>query len=114
TARRARTLVTLREDVPLDLDWDALRYRGYDAKALKALCTECGFHRFLDEIVDEKAPEIPWATDAYHVVDTPEALRAFVAELGRQEKFALDTETTGVDPLRAELVGLSFCWAEGK
>ena len=46
-ARRARHLVTLREDVPLGLDWEALHYKGYDPKALKALCMECGFHRFL-------------------------------------------------------------------
>jgi DNA polymerase-1 len=113
-ARLARRLIALREDLPLDLDWEALRVTGYDSKALKALCIECGFHKFLDEIVDEQAPEAPWATDAYRVVDTPEALAAFVAELRGRPKFALDTETTGVDPLVAELVGLSFCWAEGR
>jgi DNA polymerase I len=114
TARRGRRLITLKDDVPLDLDWDALKATGYDAKALKALCVECGFHRFLDEIVDDaKPPEVAWKTEAYQTVDTPENLRAFVAELERQPKVSVDTETTSVDPLRADLVGFSFCWGEG-
>jgi DNA polymerase-1 len=115
TALRARQLIVLRDDLSLDLDWGALKTDGYDARALKALCIECGFHRFLDEIVDdEKPPEVVWRTEDYAIVDTPEKLSAFVAELGRQPKFCLDTETTDLDPLRASLVGFSFCWAEGQ
>ena len=115
TARRARTLVALREDLELDLDWEALKLDGYDAKALKALCAECGFRGFLDEIVDD-APPPPtavWPVESYVLVDTPEKFAAFLDELRRQPKFSVDTETTSVDPLRAELVGLSFSWAEG-
>ena len=37
-----RTLATLREDVPLDEDLDALRWRGVDHQALAALCEEIG------------------------------------------------------------------------
>ena len=48
-----------------------------------------------------------WEAD-YHVVDTPELFQAFLAELKRQPRFCIDTETTALDPLRAELVGLSF------
>ena len=50
TARLARRLVTLRDDLPLALDWDASRPSSPDVEALKALCTECGFHRFRDEL----------------------------------------------------------------
>ncbi len=115
TARRARTLIALREDLPIDIDWDALHSDGYDAKTLKALCVECGFHRFLDEIVDpEKPAEAVWDTSKYQLIDTPESLAAFVAEFSRQPRFCLDTETTALDPLRADLVGLSFSWREGE
>jgi DNA polymerase-1 len=115
TARRARALIELRTDVPLDLDWDALRVGEYDYSALKAICVECGFHQFLNELVDtSKPPEAEWRTDAYPIIDTPEALRAFVAELEAQPKFCLDTETTSIDPLRADIVGYSFCWEEGR
>jgi DNA polymerase-1 len=114
TARLARRLVTLREDLPLELDWDALKLVPPDVKALKALCNECGFHRFIEELGgDEAAPEPTWLAE-YRVVDTPEALRAFADELGRQPKFCFDTETTALDPLRADLVGLAFSWKQGE
>jgi DNA polymerase-1 len=114
-ARLGQKLITLRDDVPLELDWDALKSDGYNARALKALCIECGFHRFLDEIVDtSKPPEITWRTDLYEVVDTPEKFTAFIAQLNAQSKFCFDTETTSVDPFRASLVGLSFSWKEGE
>src|SRR5262249_55834688 len=54
-----------------------------------------------------------WDYD-YTVVDTPERLAEFVRALKAQPKFCLDTETTALDPLHAELVGLSFSWKEGE
>ncbi len=113
-ARRGRALIALREDVPLTIDWDHFRYDGYDAKALKAICIECGFHRFLDEIVDSDAsPESAWETDRYEIVDTPSKRDRFLEALKKQRKFSFDTETTGVDPLLASLVGFSFSWEKG-
>src|SRR6516225_9033454 len=41
TARRARRLVALREDLLLELDWEALKTSEPDRAALKALCVEC-------------------------------------------------------------------------
>jgi DNA polymerase-1 len=115
TARRGRTLIKLRDDVPLGLDWNALRYDGYDARALQQLCIACGFHRFLDEIVDPgRPPETAWNTGSYPAIDTPEAFGQLLDKLRGLPRFAFDTETTSVDPLRADLVGLSFAWAEGK
>ena len=113
-ARRAQSLVVLRDDLPLTLDWDALRYRGYDAKELKAICIESGFHRFLGEIIDDAPPpEAAWDRGAYKTIDTSEALAAFVGDLERQTKVSFDTETTSVDPLSADIVGYSFSWNEG-
>ncbi len=114
TARRAQGLVRLRDDLPLDLDWDALRYRGYDLKALQEICFECGFHGFLRELgPSEKEPEAAWERD-YTVVDTPESFRSFMAELRQQRRFCIDTETTDLDPLRASLVGISVSWEAAK
>jgi DNA polymerase-1 len=115
SARLSRKLIELRRDVPIALDWEALRYSGYDARALKELCTECGFHQFRAELVDGEAPpETGWDTDAYEVVDTPEALAALVVRLKGLPKFSFDTETTSIDPLKARLVGMSFSWEKGQ
>ncbi|RUL88118.1 DNA polymerase I [Tautonia sociabilis] len=116
TARRARELIALKTDLAIEVDWDALTRDGVDHAALKALCIECGFHRFLDELGADSAkpPEDEWPVDRYQVVDTPETFRTFLSELEAQPRFSFDTETTGLDPLRAELVGMSFCWKPGE
>jgi DNA polymerase-1 len=48
----------------------------------------------------------------YQLIDTPQAFDTFVKEFQKQTRFAVDTETTSIDPMRAELVGVSFCWEE--
>ncbi len=50
----------------------------------------------------------------YALIDTPEALDRFISQLRTQRAFALDTETTSVSPIDADLVGLSFSWAVGQ
>ncbi len=47
-------------------------------------------------------------------VNTPAALEKLADELARQPEFALDTETTGVDPIDCELVGLCLAWEVGR
>ncbi len=114
TVKRGRLLVALETDLPLELDWEHLKASSPRTKDLKALCIECGFHGFLTELgPDEKEPEPVWDY-AYTVVDTPEALATFVQALRSQPKFCVDSETTALDPLHAELVGLSFSWKEGE
>ena len=115
TALRARRLVTLRDDLPLELDWEALRASEPDIPALRSLCVECGFHGFLNELRSVGGGEPPrrWESD-YRLVDTPELFAAFLDELQRQPRFCIDTETTGLDPLRASVVGISFCWKAGR
>ena len=113
TIQQGRKLITLEKDLPLNLDWEALKSEGYNAKALKALCQECGFHRFLEEIVGtEKVVEAPWEVD-YRLIDTPDKLADFAEVLNRQSKFCFDTETTALDPLLASPVGFAFAWEPG-
>lgn len=50
----------------------------------------------------------------YQLIDTPKNFDAFLMELREQKIFAIDTETTAILPMRAELVGLSFCWEPHK
>lgn len=113
TARRARQLIVLHDKLELAVDWDALRLRYPDVAAVKSLCIECGFHRFLDELgPDPDAPPRPaaeWIT-RYQTVDTPEALATFLDQLAQQPRFCFDTETTALDTRQADIVGLSFCW----
>ena len=108
-----RKLITLDCNLELNLDWDSLKLSEGNAKALKEICIESGFHSFLAEIGDVKEPEKPWDYN-YVTVDTPEKLDEFIALLKQQKRFCFDTETTDLDTSRADLVGLSFSWNEGE
>jgi DNA polymerase-1 len=55
----------------------------------------------------------PAETASYEVVDTQARLDAWIKQLEQAELIAFDTETTSLDPMRAELVGLSFCTEPG-
>src|SRR5439155_22610076 len=50
----------------------------------------------------------------YHLVNTPEKFQEFLEELRTQERFAVDLETTGIDPNRSKIVGLAFSWKAGE
>ena len=45
-------------------------------------------------------------------MNTPESFASFLGNLKEQRCFAMDLETTSLEPRRAELVGLAFCWQE--
>ena len=50
----------------------------------------------------------------YQKVDSPLARKLFLQNLNHQTSVCFDTETTGLDPLVAELVGIAFSWETGK
>ncbi len=50
----------------------------------------------------------------YQTIDSPLARKLFIQNLLQQSSVCFDTETTGLDPLVAELVGIAFSWEAGK
>jgi len=110
-ARRSRDLVLLRDDVPLNLDLQACRTpTDYDTDALVAVFRELGFNRYIEEF--DLAGTGTGGEIAVHVVETSEALADLAGALATKEAFALDTETTSVNPREALLVGLSIAWSD--
>lgn len=117
-ALRARKLVALRDDLPMELDWEALRATAPNVDALRELCVESGFHRFLAELGEVPAepgdaPKPEWTAD-YWTIDTPEKFHEFLEELRKQPRFCIDAETTSRNPLLSSLVGIAFSWEAGK
>jgi DNA polymerase I len=108
-ARLSRALVTLRDDVPLELDYASFALTPPDRQALTRLFKELEFHKLLQEFSSEQQT----SGAGYRCVLTREELAALAAALQSAGRFAVDTETTGLDPLRAELVGLSFAVKPG-
>lgn len=108
-ARLSQQLVTIDTHVPLRVTVEELEYHGPDKQAASALCREFEFSSLLARFT-EAAPTI---SVNYQLVDTPEGVLALVEKLKAAPCFAFDTETTAADPLRAELVGMSFAFEEG-
>jgi DNA polymerase-1 len=50
----------------------------------------------------------------YHLVDTPAKFDKFIKALRTQKRFAVDLETTSLQPRLAEVVGLAFAWEPGE
>jgi len=66
------------------------------------------------EIDTTQVVDVESTDHEYNLVDTPEKRKDLVAKLKKQESFAFDTETTGLDSLNTELVGMSFSWEAHK
>jgi DNA polymerase-1 len=54
-----------------------------------------------------------WKAD-YKLVDSPKAWKDFLKQLKAQKRFAVDLETTGLDPLRSDIVGYAFSWQDAE
>jgi DNA polymerase-1 len=133
-ARLSRELVTIRRDVPVELDLEKLRVQPPDVTRLGDLFTELEFRSLIAKLdrfaaaavagdagapapAAPRAPAVvgaPPAPASALVVDDPARLAAVIAECRRARLVALDTETTGLDPMRAGLVGLSLAVAPGR
>ena len=137
-SRLSRRLVTLYDDLPLELDWDAQRIGSPDVERLNSLFNEFGFRSFPAELrkladadgdlpaAEADTPEIIGdhggpaqgqlfgQTDRrWTLVDTTEQFDTFLEELSAQNKICFDLETTGLDELTADIVGWAFCWEPG-
>ncbi|MFP5381951.1 MAG: DNA polymerase I [Gammaproteobacteria bacterium] len=119
---QARVLVTIKTDVDLPFDFDDLVLKPRDTEALRALFERYEFRAWLREL---DAATHGAATTAeqdcsgahrahYETVLDAAALDAWIARLEAAPRFAFDTETTGLNAMQAELVGLSFAIAPGE
>jgi len=100
----SRQLATIRTDAPLALEVQALQVQDPDIRALSGLFRKLEF-RQLQQALPQTAERRP--KDYRAILETAE-LSALVEQLQSGGIFAIDTETTSPDPMRAELVGLSF------
>ena len=111
-------LATIRTDVALDARVDALVPGDPDREGLLAVFTELEFKTWVGELNENAATEAqPGSEQAdvdYDIVYTLSELEAWVARLRQADAFAFDTETTSIDYMEAELVGLSFCAEAGR
>jgi DNA polymerase-1 len=134
-----RKLVTLERDVPLDVEPDDLSFHVEDLANMRPILEELGITRLIDQLDQLDVPEpgtnpdIPPTPEAvkdaqetpaeeqtdasdfeYRTVDSPEGLAQLAGEIAGARSLAIDTETTSIRPMWAQLVGISLAWEPGK
>ena len=141
--RMSKFLATIRTDVPIDLNLDELKVEEPDFTQLAEIFTELEFKSLLDKFIKKPQPQPKVANmqldlfaenptnDAvnaefssfeslkttpheYKLIDTEEDARKLFDFFITKQILCLDTETTSINPIDAELVGLSFSVEEGK
>jgi DNA polymerase-1 len=110
-----RELATIRRDCDLPVKPEALRRRSPDVAALRTLFEELELASLLRRLAPgpQAAPESP-STTIYETVLSEEQLDAWLARVESAELPALDTETTGIKYMVAELVGISVAVEPGR
>ena len=141
--RMSKFLATIRTDVPIDLNLDELKVEEPDFTQLAEIFTELEFKSLLDKFIKKPQPQPKVANmqldlfaenptnDAvnaefssfeslkttpheYKLIETEEDARKLFDFFVTKQILCLDTETTSINPIDAELVGLSFSVEEGK
>jgi DNA polymerase-1 len=107
-ALRSRELVTIRRDVPIVVDLEALRYRG----ATRARCYELFSKLAFRSLVNEYAPTADSVAKDYMLVRTPEDLDRLVSEVRGAGACALHVLADQTSALRAAIVGIAFSIAD--
>lgn len=129
-AMLSKELATIITDVPINVSWEDLEICPRDDEALKALLTEFEFRTLTKRLfpdgggppAESAVEETPVPTlfetfktigdvpHEYHLANTPELRSRLFEELGRQNAFCFDTETTGLDRFGSRLLGIAFSW----
>ncbi|NIM70907.1 MAG: DNA polymerase I [Xanthomonadales bacterium] len=107
----SRELARIRHDVELETSPGELRREAVDESALRAFLERYEFSSWLQELGAEDP--VAGAADYQLVTDASELAR-WIERLGASDLFAFDTETSDLDPMRADLVGLSFATHAGE
>ncbi len=111
-ADTVKKLVDLAYDVELDTSLEDLRVPTLNTANLKNLFVELEFTSLVKSLgtSEEEQPKIK---QDYSTIDTEAALKNVVEEIKKKKLFAFDTETTGLDWLTCELVGISLATDTG-
>jgi len=114
-AKLSKELVTIKTDVPIEINFDDLEVKPLDYEKAKEFFLELEFTRLLKEIMpstDAKMEQVKEkrSTKAfYHTVTTIKDLKVLLEKFSASQEVAFDTETNSLDARNAELVGVSLC-----
>lgn len=137
-ARMSRELVTLHQHLPCEFHWDDGKISEPDVDQLLALYEDLDFKSFAEELRSGRGSTTAAATTSraekptaranpqgnlfgdppdenreFHTIDTQQAFDELVAKLAKQNRVCIDLETTGLDPMRCQIVGWAIAYEAG-
>ncbi len=136
--RISKRLVTLDADMPLECLLDDLELASPEPEVVMAFLREMEFSTLTKRVAERlkiaapavddglalaavndaenalDVPAVPFDVALYEKIDTMAALQAWIARIVDVGYVAVDTETTSLNEMRAELVGISLCIEAGK
>ncbi|WP_068470675.1 DNA polymerase I [Candidatus Protochlamydia phocaeensis] len=108
----SRRLVTIDTQVPFPQQADFFKLGEPSWKALKDFYNEMSFSSLIREMENQASPGINKTkvleNVSYLLVDDEKSLDELIAYLSHQKEICIDTETTSVQPLKSELVGIGL------
>ncbi|MBN2554529.1 MAG: DNA polymerase I [Anaerolineales bacterium] len=123
----SQKLALIVEDVPLEFNLEACRVQNYDRERVVNLFRELEFRTLLDRVEEvsrtveghqmnlfESSPPPKRSAGSTMIIDTATALENLASRLNAAREIAFDVETTGTDPIRADLVGISLAVEPGE
>ncbi len=121
-ARQSKELATIVTSTPVTLDLNECRTSYYDRNKVTGLFRELEFFSLLNKLPEgepERESDIKITTETpsqenYQTVSTTESFENLMNRLSASKSFAFDLETTSLDAISAQLVGLSFSPAPGE
>ena len=115
----SKELVTIKCDVELEDTPESLKFKGPDKEKLKELFSHFEFKTWLAEILEGGSSETSSSKPAkveskYDTVLTEKDFKKWLKKLEKAKYFAFDTETTSLNYMQAEIVGVSFSVKAGE
>ena len=109
-------LVTLKKDVDLKTSLENLLEAKEDRDELNKLFTYLEFKTWVNSSSSSsnEIPEAPKSRKEYQVVLTEKDLKIWAKKIDKCSVFAIDTETSSLDTMTADLIGISLACNEGE
>ncbi len=113
TLKLSQQLVTVVADLKLKESPSDLKMNEHETTTLIELFTELEFKNWLKEVAEQSADSKP-ASQHYETILDNASFNRWMKQLKAAKEFAFDTETTSIDAMAAQLVGISFAIELGK
>ena len=108
----SRELATIKTDVEVAEGYEDFLIQPKDVKTLNEIGATYDMRRFRDLEADDSPPQQPVEKIEYDVIQDDAALDAWLDKLQKAETVAFDLETDSINPVGANIIGMSFATAE--